>query len=248
MSISIKEIRESGLLELYVLGDLNQEETRIVDGYLSEFPELLKDLDEINSGIELYDNIYAETPPSGIIDSILSSSPPSKSTSVFKNKIPPFIYGLLGLLTALLIAGIIYHLNEIKEKNKLIVECERLKSESEISNNLYASIMDGDNKMVVGQSTDKFSSAETVLILNDQEQRAYINARSLPSIATNQQFQLWSLRDGQDPRPLDVFDSEDATFLEFEFIADTDAYALTIEPRGGSTSPNLDDLITVATL
>ncbi len=246
--MSIKDIRESGLLELYVLGDLSAVENKTVENYLLEFPELNGDIDEIRSGLELYDKVHATDPPAGIIESILATAPPPRTTRVVKNKIPAYMYGLLGLLTALLIAGIFYHFHVVSEKDQLIVECERLRNDSQSSNDLYASILDGDNQMVIGQSTDKFSSAETVLILNEQEQRAFINARSLPSINANQQFQLWSLKGGLDPRPLDVFDGVDATFLEVEFVPATDAYAITIEPRGGSTTPNLDDLITVVTL
>ncbi len=45
--MTINEIRESGLLELYVIGDLEGEELRIVENALLEYPILKKDIREI---------------------------------------------------------------------------------------------------------------------------------------------------------------------------------------------------------
>jgi anti-sigma-K factor RskA len=42
---------------------------------------------------------------------------------------------------------------------------------------------------------------------------------------------------------LDVFDGKGNTIIKVHFIQNTNAYAITIEPDGGSQSPNLNDLI-----
>ncbi|MBK8625039.1 MAG: anti-sigma factor [Saprospiraceae bacterium] len=62
------------------------------------------------------------------------------------------------------------------------------------------------------------------------------------TIKSNQAFQLWSLKDGVDPMPLNVF-ADKNTIIPVDFIDQTATYAITIEPKGGSKSPSLDKLI-----
>ena len=65
---------------------------------------------------------------------------------------------------------------------------------------------------------------------------------NLPDIASDQAFQLWSLKDGADPMPLDVF-ADKNKIIEVAFVDNTATYAITIEPKSGSKSPTLEKLI-----
>ncbi len=65
---------------------------------------------------------------------------------------------------------------------------------------------------------------------------------SLPNITKDQVFQLWALRDGVDPMPLDIF-ADKNKIIPVNYIDNTTTYAITIEPKGGSKSPSLDRLI-----
>lgn len=52
--MKLTEIRKSGLLELYVIGDLSNDEQNIIESAILEFPELKQDLFEIEKSLEAY--------------------------------------------------------------------------------------------------------------------------------------------------------------------------------------------------
>lgn len=64
--MTLSEIRESGLLELYLLGHLNEEENSIVQKALFQFPELEKDLNKIEKTLIQYTERISAPPPSDL--------------------------------------------------------------------------------------------------------------------------------------------------------------------------------------
>ncbi|MDB5273785.1 MAG: hypothetical protein JWO58_2152 [Chitinophagaceae bacterium] len=64
--MNLKEIRESGLLELYVYGSLENEELVLVVEALSKYPELKNDLEEIEMALLQHAELYA-VEPHGIV-------------------------------------------------------------------------------------------------------------------------------------------------------------------------------------
>lgn len=62
MSINIQHIRESGLLELYVLGDLGNVDVQTIEQALIDFPDLKKDIDSIEIALEKFAFANAKEP------------------------------------------------------------------------------------------------------------------------------------------------------------------------------------------
>ena len=71
----------------------------------------------------------------------------------------------------------------------------------------------------------------------------------LPNLSPDQQYQLWALYDG---KPIDagVFDYKDnAVSVGFQKdVPNAQAFAVTVEPKGGSASPTLSNLCMMAKL
>ena len=71
---------------------------------------------------------------------------------------------------------------------------------------------------------------------------------NLPSPAADKQYQLWAIVDGA-PVDMGVFDlasaETDTTFQNVPFIENPQAFAVTLEPKGGSTNPTLDQMYVV---
>jgi anti-sigma-K factor RskA len=67
--------------------------------------------------------------------------------------------------------------------------------------------------------------------------------RNLPDIADNQTFELWSLKTGQAPARMDLFEDPATGLVEVGFIEGTEIYAITIEADGGVDSPTMANLI-----
>ena len=63
-----------------------------------------------------------------------------------------------------------------------------------------------------------------------------------PDITSDKAFLLWSMKDGAEPMPLDVFEDVNK-IIEVAFVDNTATYAITIGSKGGSKSPTLEKLI-----
>ena len=67
---------------------------------------------------------------------------------------------------------------------------------------------------------------------------------NMPANDKAHQYQLWALVGGK-PVDLGVFDADTTTkdMVEMKSIASADAFAVTLEPRGGSASPTMSEMM-----
>ncbi len=68
----------------------------------------------------------------------------------------------------------------------------------------------------------------------------FLMVKNMPKLPTDQQYQLWALIEGK-PKSLGVFDSlQTNVVLEMDNTKKADAFAITIEKKGGNPSPTLE--------
>jgi len=82
----------------------------------------------------------------------------------------------------------------------------------------------------------------TTVYWDTKSKDVYLLVNNLPQPATDKQYQLWALVDG---KPIDagVFDiKEGLSFVKMKNIPQAQAFAITLEKKGGSPSPNLQAL------
>jgi len=66
--------------------------------------------------------------------------------------------------------------------------------------------------------------------------------KNMPELASEEQYQLWALIDGK-PKDLGVFDAKNnKVVLKMKDTQKADAFAITIEHKGGSVSPTLEKM------
>ncbi|MDB5013019.1 MAG: hypothetical protein JWQ25_1221, partial [Daejeonella sp.] len=68
----IKSYIESGVLELYAMGDLNQDERRDVESMAAKYPEVKRELEQIQNALEGYAEVYSVTPVEGMRDRVIN--------------------------------------------------------------------------------------------------------------------------------------------------------------------------------
>lgn len=254
--MSLNEIRESGLLELYVLGDLGEIDTRLVEEALLKFPSLKQDLNEIEQAYEIYANAHAVPAPSSVLNNVLSeangnkqrfSQEPTKvpieKPSLWTKLLPWFsLIGLLGLSIMLYIKSNTIEENNSKHKIEL-QDCINSKEDQADQLILLESIISENNELIFAEATPKYPSTKLYINHNPVSKKNYIQVQNLPGLAENQSYQLWSLKGDDAPIPLDVFDDDVNSIFEVAHVEGTNAYAITIEPKGGQQSPSLENLI-----
>jgi anti-sigma-K factor RskA len=71
---------------------------------------------------------------------------------------------------------------------------------------------------------------------------------NLPKPAADQQYQLWALMDNQ-PIDLGVFEmKQEKLLVKMKNVQKAQAFAITLEPKGGSTNPSLNNMFVAGKL
>ena len=263
--MNLEEIRNSGLLESYVIGLLSGRQLDEVEQHIRDYPELNSDLSEIQRSFRAYAEINGIQPRPELLDKILDEARGGQTTPTNTNSpkdIPdgggrgPFFIPFL-LFAALALAGAWWgysNMNDYEtldgeysdleqEYNEYQLVCDSLTADNAELRAMMNTITNPGNRIIQLTPTGNFAATNLYLHTNAELQINYIQAMTLPSIAANQAFQLWSLKDGQNPIPLTVFADSENQIIPVDFEEGTGTYAITIEDEDGAQVPNLEQLI-----
>jgi anti-sigma-K factor RskA len=93
------------------------------------------------------------------------------------------------------------------------------------------------------QGVEAHPEASMTVYWNASEQQVYVDQVALPKPPSGKQYQLWALADG---KPIDagMIESLDGNtgLQQMKNIGAAQAFAVTLEPTGGSESPTLEEL------
>lgn|GEM_PF-534439 len=266
--MTLNDIRNSGLLEYYVLGLLSEEDLQKVQGYLVSFPELQDDISVIERSMQAFAVEQGITPKRNLKNDILQSvrengrsvkaSDPKRlvgqsseqpiTTTSFGGSMWKYAALVLGLVA---LGASYFGFQKLDQYRDLESKYHSFKSDCEgkeatLINKLsiFEELNDPNNKILKVTPTDNYLEIDLVFHSNDESKKNYVQIRNLPAIADDQAFQLWSLKGGDTaPIPLTVFKDGDNYLLEVDFESGTGTYAITIEKEGGAKSPTLSRLI-----
>jgi anti-sigma-K factor RskA len=268
----IKAYIESGILELYVLGDISREEKLQVEAMATKHPAIKAELDEIERSMELYAEHSAVEPAenlrSRVLNSILTNfgddrnfdtktetakenirALPAQKTSNF------YKYAFAACL-ALLIASSVALMNlysKLQESNTqlaaLQVDKQHFANRVNFVEGELGIMRDTSYKFLKLNATPHAPAGTAVTIAwSPTKKKVMIDMASvkMPVNDKAHQYQLWAIIAGK-PVDLGVFDANpDSTGMrEMKTIAavKTDAFAVTLEPRGGSINPTMDQMM-----
>lgn len=264
--MSIKDVRESGLLEYYALGLLSDEEKATVHRLLEEHPVLKQDFYEIQRSIQEYAKLQGIVPNRDLREDIRDTIRKDGSKTPVKRSSPDDtsgksddggkksgggFSGLLAGLLGILAAGALWYgtttSNKLGElEDSMVVaeqECDSLTTELSRRLALYENVNGANIRTLNLTPTAGYQETNLLFHINEAEKRNFIQFKSLPVIAANQTFQLWSLKDGVDPIPLSTFDGSGDIVIPVDYEEGTGTYAITIEAEGGAQVPTLTRLI-----
>lgn len=252
--MDLKTYIESGILELYVLGQLSPEEEKEVQDMQAKHIEIQREIHEISISLEKYGQINAIKAPAHVADRIFENLPSKPVySSVKASDVPPksgLTWNTLTTLFALLsVLGFSMYFILKTEHNSAIQKyesdkkaCDSIATQQQQQFAIINQINDPYNKIIDMTPTAGYAGISVYLHYNVVNKKNFLQLVNLPEITSDQAFQLWSLKDGADPMPLDVF-VDNNKIIEVAFVDNTATYAITIEPKGGSKSPTLERLI-----
>ncbi|WP_462227394.1 anti-sigma factor [Mucilaginibacter sp.] len=265
---------ESGILELYVLGDVTPEEKLQVEGMIAAHPVVKIEVDAVERAMERYAMEYAIEPAEKLRDRILSSTvtnlgddrnfQPAKSqhdnvVNMSASQPTNFYKYAFAASLALLVAATsaLYNVNNkleqsnqqllaLSTKNQQFAKTVNLKDEQ------LSVFRDTAFKMVRLKGTPKAPDAAMAIAWNPVNKKVMIDmaAMNMPKNDDQHQYQLWAIVGGK-PVDLGVFDktAADTTDMkEMKSVALAQAFAVTLEPRGGSVNPTMDQMMVIKML
>lgn len=103
-----------------------------------------------------------------------------------------------------------------------------------------------ETRRVTLAGTDNAPDAKAEIFWNPTLEMAFIESTALPIPPTDKQYQLWAIVDGA-PVDMGVFelDPSNPDLQRMADVANAQAFAITVEPRGGSESPSLETMVVI---
>lgn len=261
--MNIKAYISSGILEHYVLGLASEQERKEVEMYAQTQPKIQEELDAIELAMEQYAQLHAIEKPVGIDSKINAKIDELEKTSAVTNIKPPGFWAKSGLTILVgivsLILGLLAFSNYQKNQSQAqeIVtlqgnlniqkdDCDEINRANKALRESLIIIQNPDNQFIRLGGTENTPNAIASVIYNPATQKSYLSIDQLAAPPSDKQYQLWAIVDGT-PVDMGVFELESNkdTLQEVPFIANPAAFAVTLEKRGGNSTPTLDQMVLI---
>jgi anti-sigma-K factor RskA len=163
----------------------------------------------------------------------------------------PFMLRLVAAASIILFLATGYLYYQTKQENKDLADTnDRLKTSLDTAQNMVDrfkkvtdDVVSNPNVTVVnmvGTTVAPKSSAN--IYWDSTSSNVYLVVKNMPKLPNDKQYQLWALIDNK-PKDLGVFDATDSkVILQMKNTQKAQAFAITIQQKGGSPSPDLQKL------
>ncbi|MEY4877127.1 MAG: hypothetical protein RL708_2276 [Bacteroidota bacterium] len=255
-----KELIDSGLLELYVSGTLPESEGKLIAATALQFGEVADEIKRIEAALiaalENEEHIISPTVKNNIFAAINLIN-----DDVQKPVVPLRKWNMINWAAAamivLLIGATFVIVRISKQKNEL--SAQRIQTELDLGNlqNRVSFLQQASDKaaedMAVYRSHDykkimmmPVSSAHhemACVYYNPLTHKLYIDNCGLPNPGEDKTYQLWAMKNGK-PISAGLLDREmyNKGLQAFANVDGVEAFAITIEDKGGAALPTLSAL------
>jgi anti-sigma-K factor RskA len=265
--VNLKEYISGGIVESYVLGLASETERAEFEGLCTQYPELVAARREFEEKLEQFASDHAVPPPVGVkvrfleaigemdpgqISKVTSSNQP-KIITMENEKRPVRMSGwsrfsaAASIILLIGFAWFAYQFYSLKRVNEELASTNvsllaKANSSDSILNQIVAEqkVVSDPNVTVVNMVGTQVAPRSSANIYWDStSSNVFLVVKNMPKLSSDQQYQLWALIDGK-PKDLGVFDADkDKVILKMKNTQKAQAFAITIEQKGGSPSPTL---------
>lgn len=265
----IKDYIETGILEKYALGLTTEAENLEIQNHINNFPEIKAELFEIQNALNEYVLKYQKTPPTDLKNKIWESINAESSESNFAaSTLSSKIINLnktnnlnkwLAAASILLLLGSsvlnIFFYNKYKStqtklallsKEKDFI-AEGFKTQSTILEKNKSDLLfltQPVTKTISLKGVPNFANALATVYWNNETSEVYLVANNLPKPTIGKQYQLWAIVDGK-PVDAGMVEINNQNILKMKSFSKPQAFAITLEPAGGSPAPHLEAMYVI---
>jgi anti-sigma-K factor RskA len=254
--MSTAEFIASGILESYVAGTASPEEVRKVQEMAKLHPELKEEIEQIEASMMSYAENFAgdTTAAEKKIRTELFGGGAKIIPITAAQKTNRFMAVGIAASLVLLLGSLYYNMLMSRHIDDVENELAKLTTQNEVmavANTQYqkdvdrmheqmSMMMKPGNKMVELKGMENAPLSSAMVFWNAQDKSVYLNVASLPMPPSGMQYQLWALKDG---KPIDagVFEVGDTAefFQKMKDMDNAQAFAVTLEKKGGSPTPTM---------
>jgi anti-sigma-K factor RskA len=258
-----KEYIASGILELYVAGALSEKENEAVHAMMQKYPEVTQEVLEIEKAILQLTAATSAKDTSDVFEAVKKELQltEKEETKVIPIQKPRSIFRYAGWAAAVVFAcGLLY---SVLKTNDLESQIEVVKTEKEaLKEQIYKANSDLTaatkllnilrTKDIIsvplgGQAVSPTSYAKVYWDKNTKQ--IFLDLQGLPEPPKGKVYQVWSLTlNPLTPTSLGIieeFSTDKDKVFDLSNTNESEAFGITLEPEGGSKSPNLEQLYTL---
>jgi anti-sigma-K factor RskA len=262
--VNLKDYIASGIIESYVMGLATEPEKVEFERMCAQHPELVAERRKFEESLEKYASEQAVHPPLEVKAKILKAIGEAESIPVSSSKSQRIIAmensksrtsGMLRFVAAaavILLIGMVVLYYQANQQNKdLANNNATLQEKMNQTNDLLQKVKDeqkavlaNPNTTVVNMVGTKIAPKSSANVFWDSTNSSvYLVVKNMPQLPNDKQYQLWALIDNK-PKDLGTFDAtkDDNIILKMSDTKKAQAFAITIEKKGGVASPTLDSL------
>lgn len=251
METKLHNFLKSDLLNKYLVGDTSLEESKEVEFFISNYPEVAEAYETLQDNLEIIAKAGAVEAPNKILTDVLESLEEKNDSKVIqlvqKRKTP--WYSIAASAAAVLFAAtsfMLYQKNQnLNNENKVVIE-EIFDLRSDIENNNskldelsreLLKLNNPDSKKYVFNGNERAKNLKTVAYINPVEKTSMIDVITLPQLPKEQQYQIWAeLQDRM--VNLGILDESNRKLKQIPYMEDALALSIKISTKGDSTNEN----------
>ena len=248
--MNMQEYISSGMIESYVLGLSTPQEIEEFEQLCLRYPELVEARNNFELALEKQASQNAASPPPDLKARIWSAAQLSSASNTPKiitmdSTVTRRSYTSRWVAAAsiVLFLGTAYLAYTLYNKNRdLRAQLNQNDSTlSKMSNE--EKLMYDPNAMVVNMVGLRGSPSSANVYWDSTSANVYLIVKNMPLLPSNKQYQLWALIDKK-PVDLGLFDApaDSKVILKMKNTQKADAFAITIENRGNTGGPTLEQL------
>lgn len=276
--MNIQEYIQSGIIESYVLGLASEEERLEFENTCATYPELVEARTAFELTLEQHVSSGIVTPPVYLKDKILSSVTGDQNESAAINYAaeddyadddqPLIIRKLFSLRSAaaaaIILLGASVLLNfYFYNKNRKLVEIYNalaIQQSQLLTNNQsmqtklndyqtnFEHIRNPRMKAVKLPGVAANASSMCTVYWDTQTKDVYLMVNNLPKPAPDKQYQLWAMVNGK-PVDAGMLDMDTGQMVvKMKNIPIAQAFAITLEKKGGSPTPDMNAMYVMGTI
>lgn len=262
----------SGLIEACVSGLASPAEREELERAMAQFPEVAAEYHHCQLDMEQYISLQAVQPPATLRENLFAQlgneeTARANGTYVDENAlqeepVPRVLvssaWRWIAAAASIFLAGsVLLNYNQFISNKDLKGQLEAMAASNtsmaaetnvfrtrleQAEQNLHL-VQDPSMKTVKMPGTKSFPTALATVYWNQSSKEVFVMVNNLPEPAADKQYQLWAIVDGK-PVDMGVFDTGTAAAImqKMKTVNDAEMFAVTLEKKGGSPEPTLDQM------